>query len=151
MLLLRFFWDRCIQLMTPVDQDIVAISPDLLFSPPSTLGVEVSSLPWHLQLQLLPPTRGSLSDRDPLPPGSVPRLLRRALLPPQVDNDVARHVFISIEILSQSILELWLFSLQPSQQTEEWGGCGHVTKCVQMFQVLFRSNKIETTSGFFFF
>lgn len=71
----------------------------------STVGVEVSSLPWHLQLQLLPPTRGSLSDGYPVPPGSVPWVLWRPLLPPQVGNDTALHLFISIKILSQYILK----------------------------------------------
>lgn len=50
-----------------------------------SLGVEVPSLSWHLQLQLLPPARGPLPYRHSVPPGSVPWLLWCPLLPQQVD------------------------------------------------------------------
>lgn len=47
-------------------------------------GLAVPTVPGHLQLQLLPAEGGPLPHRHPVPPGTVPRLLRRPLLPQQV-------------------------------------------------------------------
>ncbi|XP_064160455.1 cell division cycle-associated protein 7-like isoform X7 [Anguilla rostrata] len=46
-------------------------------------GLALPALPRDLQLQLLPPAGRPLPDGDPVPAGTVPRLLRRPLLPQQ--------------------------------------------------------------------
>lgn len=106
-------------------------------------GVEVSSLPWHLQLQLLPPAWRPLPDRHPLPPGSVPRLLWRPLLPAQVCEDT--H-FSSAQYFPSISCKCSLSS-QPSQQAEERGGCGHVRTALNVPRAS-RFNKIETSGDF---
>lgn len=131
-----FFKYHIRSLFWPFKNDVCVI---LSFSP----GVEVSSLPWHLQLQLLPPAWRPLPDGYPLPPGSVPRLLWRPLLPPQVCEDT---LFFSAQYVPNISCKC-SFSLQPSQQAEERGGFRHVRTGLNVPRAS-GVNKIETSGDF---